>query len=299
MTGAGPAGVPLVLAVTAAGGLVVAAAARGSLTAPLREGSRLLVQQRRRTPAPDAVLRWLAAGAVPVLAVLAAAVLPVLPGGRTYLSTSADLVWFNAMEALLWMAWWCAGFGANSVHALVGGYRHLAQGLAYELPLMFALITVGVGAGSLRVTDVVAAQQGLWFVVTMPVAALVLLASVAAFAAWGPFAAPLGRDVVGGAVAETSGLERLLLLGGRAAFVGVGALATATLFLGGPAGPLLPGGVWLALKAGVVAGLLVAASRLLPVLRPDRVTDVAWAVVLPLSVLQALVVSVLVLTGRL
>jgi NADH-quinone oxidoreductase subunit H len=57
--------------------------------------------------------------------------------------------------------------------------------------------------------------------------------------------------------------------------------------------------VWLALKASLVAAVLVLAARRLPVLRPDRAADVSWAVVLPASVLQALVVSVLVLAGRL
>ncbi|WP_324277002.1 hypothetical protein [Blastococcus brunescens] len=41
-------------------------------------------------------------------------------GGRTLWSTSADLVWFNAMEALLWAAVWLVGWGPNAVHALTG-----------------------------------------------------------------------------------------------------------------------------------------------------------------------------------
>ena len=183
------------------------------------------------------------------------------------------------------------------MHPLVGAYRFLAQGLSYELPLMFSLITVGVAAGSLRVADVVAAQQQVWFVVVMPVAAVVFLGSAAAFASWGPFASPMGRDLGAGLVAETGGPTRLVLTAGRALFIGVAAAMAATLFLGGPAGPVAAGWWWLLLKTLLVAALLVVVAERLPELRPDRTVDVAWVVVLPLTIVQALVVSVLVLAG--
>lgn len=283
------------VAASLAGGAVVAGLA---VRHPLRAAARALVAQPRATPAPDALLRTGGAAGVGVLAVLAATVLPVLPSGATPLSSPADLVWFNACEALLWVAWWCLGWGQNSVHALVGAYRFLAVGLAYELPLMFALITVGVGAGSLRVDDVVAVQaDGVWFVLVMPVAAAAFVAGAAAFCAWGPFSAPVGGDLAGGVLVDLSGRDRLLARSGQAMFLAVSAIATATLFLGAGEGPWLPEPVWLALKATGVAALLVAAARYLPALPPARLMDVAWVVVLPATVLQALVVSVLVLRG--
>src|SRR5882762_3254778 len=54
---------------------------------------------------------------------------------------------------------------AGVARRLVGGYRFVAQGLAYELPLMFALISAATGAQSLDVADIVAAQAHLWFAV--------------------------------------------------------------------------------------------------------------------------------------
>ena len=140
-----------------------------SVREPLRSGARLLVEQPRRMPAPDVLLGRVAVVLVPLAALLALAVVPVGFSGGAWSSTSADLVWFNAAEVLLWVGWWCAGWAPNSVLPLVGAYRFLAQGLAYELPLMFSLITVGVGAGSLRVSDVLLAQQGVWFIAVMPV----------------------------------------------------------------------------------------------------------------------------------
>ena len=297
---------PAVLAVTIVGlllGFLVAAVDRAVLSGAgaragvevLRSGTRLLLEQRRTTLAPDSLLWRLGTTAVPVVALLSLAVVPI--GGRTLLSTSADLVWFNAMEAILWAAVWLSGWGPNAVHALTGGYRFLIQGLSYELPLMFTLVTVGVGAQSLRTTDVVATQTGLWFVVTMPVAFVVFLASAAAFAFWGPFAAPAGPDVAGGVLSELSGVERLLIDLGRAVLLGAAAAMAVALFLGADAGPWLPGPVWQLLKTLGVVVLLVAVGRRTPLIRPDRLVEIGWMVLIPATLLQALVVAVLVLTG--
>lgn len=297
---------PAVLLVTATGlllALVFAAVdrvvlVRGGLGAgaePLRSGVRLLLEQRRTTLAPDSLLWRTAGGTVPIVALLSLAVVPV--GGRTLLSTSADLVWFNAMEALLWAAVWLVGWGPNSLHALVGGYRFLAQGLAYELPLMFTLITAGLAAGSLRTSDVVAAQADLWFVVTMPVAFVVFLVTATAFAFWGPFAAPAGADIAGGVTSELSGVDRLVVDLGRAVFLGASAAMTVALFLGGDAGPWLPGPLWFLLKTLAVIAVLVVAGRRMPVLRPDRVVEVAWTVLVPATLAQTLVVALLLLSG--
>lgn len=266
-----------------------------SFVEPARSAVRLVMEQRRTTLAPDTLLWRLGAAAVPVLAVLSLAVVPI--GGRTLWSTSADLVWFNAMEALLWAAVWLVGWGPNAMHALIGGYRFLAQGLAYELPLMFALIAVGVASGSLRTSDILAAQSGLWFVVTMPVAFVVFVAGGAAFAFWGPFAAPVAADIAGGVRSELSGVDRLLLEVGRAVLLGSTAAMAAALFLGGGAGPWLPDPLWYVVKTAAVAVALVAVGRRVPVLRPDRTVEVAWMVLVPATLLQALVVAVLLISG--
>ena len=275
---------------------VVAAGGRArAAVEPVRSVVRSLVEQRRSTLAPDRLLWRVGIVAVPVLAVLSVAVVPI--GGRTLLSTSADLVWFNAMEALLWAAVWLVGWGPNAVHALVGGYRFLAQGLAYELPLMFALITAGLGAGSLRLTDIVAAQDGMWFVVTMPVAFVVFLLSAAAFAFWGPFAAPAGADIGGGVLSELSGVERLLVEAGRVVFLGATAAMAAALFLGGGSGPWLPDAAWHLVKTVLVVVALVLVGRGTPVLRSDRFVEVAWMVLVPATLAQALVVALILLAG--
>lgn len=268
---------------------------RGRLAAgdPLRGVARLLVQRRRRTLLADVLLTRIGVVGLLVAAVLAAVVLPV--GERPVLELGVGVVWFNAMEVCVWGALWLVGWGVNSVFPLVGGYRFVAQGLAYELPHMFALITVALGAGSLRFVDVVAAQRELWFVVWMPAAFVVYLVSALAMAFWGPFGAPVGRDVAGGVPAELSGADRLVFLVGRYALLVVAAAAAVPLFLGGGAGPVLPSWAWVLVKSAAVLALLVVAGHRGPVVRMDRFMAFAWMVLIPVMLAQLLVVGIVVL----
>ncbi len=285
-----------VLSVVADRALVARAAGRlwraGDLS-PWPDVARLLVQRRRTTTAPDALL-WRTGGAgLLVAAALMVAVVPL--GSRAVADLPVGIVWFNAMDVLLWACVWTLGWGAAGATALVGGYRYLAQALAYELPLMFALTAPAVAAASLDVREVVAAQHDRWYVVEMPVAFGVFVLCVAAFSLWGPFRAPVGADLGGGAFAESSGVDRLLLLAGRHALVVAGAAFSVPLFLGGGAGPLLPEWTWQLVKTLAVLGVLVVVRHRLPVLRPERFAEVGWVLLVPLTLLQVLVTSLIVL----
>lgn len=282
------AGADAALAARAAGRRV-----RPELTLPLREVVRLLVQQRRVTVAADGLL-WRLGGAVVFAAgLLAALVIPL--GGHSVADLSIGMVWFNAMEALVWAGLWMTGWGANSVYGLVGGYRFVAQGLAYELPHMFALITAALAAGSLRVGTIVGHQSDLWFAAWMPVAFVVYLLSALAMSFWGPFSQPLGRELAGGVQAELSGPDRLVLRAGQYLLLAASGAFAVPLFLGGGQGPLLPAWLWSVLKIAAVLALLVWARRRLPTVRMDRYEELAWVVLIPLSILQALAVAIMVL----
>jgi NADH-quinone oxidoreductase subunit H len=258
----------------------------------MREFARLLIAQRRRTVAADGLLSTLGGAALPVAALLAAVVLPL--GERPVANLSIGVVWFNAMEVVAWAAVWLVGWSANSAFSLVGGYRFVAQGLAYELPHMFAIITAALAAESLRVTDIVEAQRDLWFVLLMPAAFVAYLLSAAAMAFWGPFDAPLSRDVAGGATAELSGVDRLVFAAGRWLLLVVAAAMAVPLFLGGGLGPVLPAWAWVAVKTAAVLALLIWLRHRFPTVRMDRYVEFAWVVLVPLTIAQALVVALVV-----
>ncbi|MQY07896.1 complex I subunit 1 family protein [Actinomadura macrotermitis] len=286
---------PLVLAglICSAAALDAVFCAGGRPADPLREGVRLLLQQRRRTRGADLLLMRAGVISLPVAAFLAAMVIPL--GAAPVLPSSVGVVWFNAMEVVAWASLWLTGWGADSAFPLIGGYRFLAQGLAYELPHMFALITAALAAGSLDLGAVAAAQEGLWFAVWMPVAFAVYLLSALAMAFWGPMGHPLAGDVAGGVPLELAGPDRLLFFAGRLALLAVAAAAAVPLFLGGGAGPWLPAWAWSLVKTYAVLVPLVWVRQRVPVVRMDRFMQVAWTVLIPATLLQMLVVGLVVL----
>jgi len=265
------------------------AAANGATT-PLVETARLLRQRRRTTVAADTLLWRVGGGGLIAVALLMITVVPL--GHWTLFDLDVGVAWFNAMDVMVWALVWLVGWGPNSVHSLVGGYRFLAHGLGYELPLMFALVAPAIAAQSLRVGTVAAAQHGLWFAVWMPVAFLGYCLGVVAFSVWGPFSPALGTDIAGGVAAELSGVDRLVFQAGRYLLLSAGAAFAVPMFLGGGAGPLLPEWVWVLVKTVVVLTVLVWLRRRVPAWRPDKFMEVGWMALLPAVVVQDLVVAI-------
>lgn len=289
-------GLAFVAAVASAGHAAVLAGRRlsvGELVTPLRATLRLLHVRRRTTLHPDALLWRVGGASILVTAVVALAVVPV--EGRAVVPSSVGVVWFNAAETLLWAALWLTGWGANSAAGLIGGYRFLALALAYELPFMLALITAAIRGASLDPAVIAQSQEGLWSVVVMPVAFAVYLVSALALSFWGPFSQPSAADCAGGVLAELSGVDRLVVLLGRYGWLTAAAAMSVPLYLGGGAGPLLPPVIWQLVKTLIVLFVLVAARWWWPLIRTDRFEEIAWVILLPAILLQALVVSVLVL----
>ncbi len=266
-------------------------AVRSGLSTPLREGARLLRQRPRRTVSADRLLWRSASSAVIPLAVLIVAFVPL--GAHALVDHRLGVVWVNALDVVAWAVMWLLGWGANSATGLVGCYRFLALALGYELPLMFALTAPAIAAGSLDLAKVAAAQEGVWFVVWAPVAFAAYCWGVLGFSVRPPMDPGAGADINGGILAELAGVERLLVLAGRYALLVAGSAAAVPLFLGGGDGPLLVGWVWVLVKTLVLSFLLVLAGRRLPTLRPDKLLELGWVVVLPLVVAQDLVVSVI------
>ncbi len=262
----------------------------GAVAGPVHESARLLRQRRRSTVSADSLL-WRTGGAgLLVVALLMVAVVPL--GRWTIAPLDVGVVWFNAMDVMVWALVWLVGWGPNSAHSLVGGYRFLAHGLGYELPLMFALVAPVIAAGSLNVSTVAAAQEGLWFVVWMPVAFGVYCLGVVAFSVWGPFAAALGADIGGGVGAELSGVDRLLFTAGRYALLAAGAAFAVPMFLGGGSGPFAPDWVWTLVKTAALLSVMVWLRRRMPIVRPDTFMELGWVVLLPAVVAQDLIVSI-------
>lgn len=275
------------------GGVLAGRRWQGELAGPVRATARLLLTQRRTTLVPDSLLWRLGGAGVLVVACVATVVVPL--GAWSAADLSVGVVWWSAFVAVLWVLLHMLGYSANAGYPVVGGYRFLAQAMAYEMPLAISIICAALAAHSLRVGDVVAAQHGLWFAVWMPAAFVIFLICGLAASFYGPFSTPTSAALGGGVLAELSGIDRWVVLAGRyLVLASVAGFGTA-MFLGGGAGPLLPAPVWTLLKTGALLAGLIAARWWWPLVRTERFEEIGWVVLLPLSVLQALVVSLVVL----
>lgn len=252
---------------------------------PWRRAAVVSLQRRTSTERPDAQA-WALAPAL--LFGLAAVMLTVVPvaSGAAVADIPHGMVLFGAAAATILIPAFLQGWSPNSVFPMMGGYRMFAQGLSSMIPFALVLIATALPAESLGIGDIVASQRGLWNVVRTPLGLPVYLATVPALAFWGPGATPAGRDLAGGIDLEASGAQ---LLSWRVAQAGVlvgMAAVGASVFLGGWAGPLLPGPVWVAVKTLALLAVLVVMSHLMPRVRIERYVVLAWVVLLPLALLD-------------
>lgn len=273
---------------------------RRALALPARRAAGLLLQRRSVTERPDEETWALAPALLGGLAAAAAASIPIAPGVGLA-DVPEGIVLFGAAMALVMVAVFLHGWSANSPFPLVGGYRFIAVALSYEMPLALVLIGAALPAESLSVGEIVRSQSGMWNVVRQPLGLPLYLVAGLGLAFWGPLSLPDGADLAGGTRAETSGVQLLAWQLARHAVLATVAAMGAAAFLGGWLGPPLPGPAWLeglvwtGLKALALLTVLIACGHLVPRIRIERFVVIAWAVLIPLALVDVFVAGAVAL----
>jgi NADH-quinone oxidoreductase subunit H len=183
-----------------------------------------------------------------------------------------------------------AGWGSNNKYALMGAIRSIAQNIAYEIPLLLALLPVVMMANSFSLKAIVEAQRGLWFVVYQPVAfAIFFIASVAETNRT-PFDLPEAEsELVAGYHTEYSGMRFALFFLAEYTNMFIVSAVAVTFFLGGYQGPLLPGVVWFLLKAYLLVFVIMWLKWTYPRVRFDQLLNISWKALIPLAFINLLV----------
>src|SRR5437764_10855533 len=137
-----------------------------------------------------------------------------------------------------------AGWASANKYSLMGGLRAAGQLIAYELPMVLAVVGVVIQAGSLNLNTIVRAQAngsmfgwsgvGQLFILTQFFGFLIFLVAAQAELTQAPFDMPIAEsELVSGYMTEYSGLRFLLFFIGEFASAGAFSAIAATLFLGG------------------------------------------------------------------
>ncbi len=279
------------------------AARMQSRIGPYRVGPHGLLQ-----PIADAVKLMMKEDVVPTLAdrpvynlapivflvpcMLIFATMPFAPG-LGVADLNIGILFFLAVSAMEIVGLFMAGWGSNNKYALLSAMRAVNQIISYDLPFIFAALVPVVLAGSLRLSDIAAAQAGflgafIFYPVIGQLAFLAYIVTTLAAENRVPFdILEAESELVAGFRVEYSGMKfALIQLGEYAHAIGTSFLG-ALLFLGawsGP-GPDWLGPLWFLLKAMAVFLLITWVRWSFLRIRVDQILAISWKLMLPATLL--------------
>ena len=198
------------------------------------------------------------------------------------------------------------GWSSGSTYSLLGGLRSSAQMISYEVAMGLALVAVFLYAGSLSTSEIVAAQDDLWFGLILLPSFVIYIISMVGEVNRAPFDLPEAEgELVGGFHTEYSSIKfALFFLAEYINMATVSALAT-TLFLGGWSAPFWIDELWAGANEGYVPVIWFFGKMLtfifffiwlrgsLPRMRYDQFMKLGWKYLIPISLAWIVAVATL------
>ncbi|MCL4517876.1 MAG: NADH-quinone oxidoreductase subunit H [Thaumarchaeota archaeon] len=199
------------------------------------------------------------------------------------------LAFSTLMAALL-------GYASSGRYSTIAMGRLVIQYTGFEVPLIISIVTPAILARSLSVSGIVAAQSHYWYILLAPISFAVFIIAALAELEKAPFDIPSAKtEIVAGWMTEFSGRSLAYVkLTKNLSYVFLSALA-ASLFLGGPSGPVLTPTpvlqsvlflIYFLVKLFVVGFVIFALRTALARVRIEQATKIFWTILTPLSLLQ-------------
>ncbi|HSG14726.1 MAG TPA: NADH-quinone oxidoreductase subunit NuoH [Anaerolineae bacterium] len=269
---------------------------RYGLLQTVADAMKLLTKEDITPAGADKLAFNLAPLVIVIAALLMWAVIPFAPG---VIGTDINVAVFYvlAVSSVSVVSLLLAGWGSNNKYALLGAFRAVAQLVSYEVPMVMALIIPVLLAGTMSTQGIVEAQS-VWYVLVVPLSALIFLISALAELGQTPFdLLEADSEIVAGYHIEYSGMKFAMFF--LAEFINalfMGALFT-TIYLGGWRGPgaeefPLLGLVYFLLKTFAMYFIFVWIRGTLPRVRIDQLLDFNWKFLVPITLILILVVAV-------
>jgi NADH-quinone oxidoreductase subunit H len=191
-----------------------------------------------------------------------------------------------------------AGWASNNKYALLGAFRTVAQMIAYEIPMIIALLVPVLLARSMGMQTIVLAQSP-WYIFVVPLAAVILFVSSIAELGRTPFdISEAESEIVAGFHIEYTGMKFGLFYAGELLHALTVSALIATLFLGGWRGPFVDqvpvlGPLYLFVKAFLVYYVIMWVRYSFPRVRIDQMLGFNWKFLTPLALFLLIVVAIL------
>jgi NADH-quinone oxidoreductase subunit H len=260
----------------------------------LADTVKLIAKQLTRPNHADPILFWLA----PVVAFVPVPLLfMAIPFSPLFTGWEVDLgiLLILAFAGLNVLAILLAGYSANNKYGLYGAARGVAQSVAYEIPLLLAVLAIVFQYGTLNLSALVAAQGDWpwqWNIFCQPLAFFIYFVSAFGETNRAPFDLPEAEsELTAGFHTEYSGMGfGLFFLAEYANMVLVCCVCTA-LFLGGWKAPFLGGIWWFLAKAYGLLLIMMWVRWTFPRIRFDQLLNLNWKWLLPLGVLNLLITA--------
>ncbi|HYA10999.1 MAG TPA: complex I subunit 1 family protein [Thermoplasmata archaeon] len=268
------------------------------------DGFKLFRKYTLRPREADEVGFYFGPTAYLVTSMMIFGILPISSGwnsGALPLSLLLALTIFSFAPLFIFVSAW----SSNNKYSLMGGLRSAAQMIAYEVPLLLAVVAVVIVAGSFDLSTIVYEQQNYWFWGPLVVALIVFVAAMLAEMERIPFDLPEAEaELVEGWNTEYGGMLFAFFMLADYLRALVGSILVVLLFLGGWTLPgwvpsaatsfPLAGILWFMVKTYVVFGVFIWVRASLPRVRTDQLLRVGWNRMIPLALLSIFLAAALV-----
>ncbi len=224
------------------------------------------------------------------LALIAWAVIP-FGEGQVLANINVGILYIFAVSSLGVYGIIMGGWASNSKYPFLGSIRSAAQMVSYEVSIGIIIINVLLCVGSLNLSDIVLAQQKIWFIIPLFPMFVIFFISALAETNRPPFDLPEAEaELVAGYQTEYSGMMYAMFWLGEYANILLMCALGSILFLGGWLSPidlypfnLIPGAIWLILKILLLFVLFALVKAVVPRYRYDQLMRLGWKIFLPLS----------------
>ena len=219
----------------------------------------------------------------------------VIPFSETYVlaDINVGILYLFAVSSLGVYGIIMGGWASNSKYPFLGAIRSAAQMVSYEVSIGVIIINVLLCVGSLNLSDIVIAQQNLWFIIPLFPMFVIFFISALAETNRPPFDLPEAEaELVAGYQTEYSGMMYAMFWLGEYANILLMCAMGSILFLGGWLSPidlfpfnLIPGSLWFIFKILFLFILFALVKATVPRYRYDQLMRLGWKIFLPLSLI--------------